>query len=433
MNCPICCETFTKSTRISIKCGFCDYNACRSCCQTYLLGESSPKCMNPKCGTQWSRKFLHDNFPKSFIVGPYKLHRENVLSERERALLPATQPHVETLMRKIQTANEIREIQDTIKQLKNRLLYLERREADQEEEQGIQGEIRERRQFIKPCGAPSCRGFLSTQWKCGMCETWACPDCHAIIGKSKDAPHTCDPNDVETAKMVEKETRPCPTCHVLIHKIDGCDQIWCTQCHTAFSYKSGAIETKVHNPHYYEWLRQTKGEVPRENHVDAVGGGCRRQLNRHETVRLIQNMGIEQKRIDDLTKMVRNIAHLREVELPKFVDNYENNNRDIRANYMMNKISEKEFKVLLQRAEKANNRRSEMRDVLELVATAGTDIIERVVHSSGDIQEIAALVSYANRMIMDIASVYGNSKPQEILGFTQKLRLRILDVNSLSL
>ena len=99
----------------------------------------------------------------------------------------------------------------------------------------------------------------------------------------------------------------------------------------------------------------------------------------------------------------------------------------------MNKISEKEFKVLLQRAEKANNRRSEMRDVLELVATAGTDIIERVVYSSGDIQEIAALVSYANRMIMDIASVYGNGKPQEILGFTQKLRLRILDVNSLSL
>ena len=32
--------------------------------------------------------------------------------------------------------------------------------------------------------------------------------------------------------------------------------MWCTQCHTAFSWKSGQIQTRVHNPHYYEWLRE---------------------------------------------------------------------------------------------------------------------------------------------------------------------------------
>jgi hypothetical protein len=57
----------------------------------------------------------------------------------------------------------------------------------------------ERRQFIKPCPADDCRGFLSSQWKCGTCNIWTCPDCHVIIGDSKDAPLTCDPNNVETA------------------------------------------------------------------------------------------------------------------------------------------------------------------------------------------------------------------------------------------
>ena len=51
----------------------------------------------------------------------------------------------------------------------------------------------------------------------------------------------------------------------MITKIDGCDQMWCVSCHTAFSWRTGqAASGIVHNPHFYEWQRrQGGGEAPR--------------------------------------------------------------------------------------------------------------------------------------------------------------------------
>jgi hypothetical protein len=40
--------------------------------------------------------------------------------------------------------------------------------------------------------------------------------------------------------------------------------MWCTQCRTAFSWITGNIETTVvHNPHYYQWMRETGQTIPR--------------------------------------------------------------------------------------------------------------------------------------------------------------------------
>jgi hypothetical protein len=80
----------------------------------------------------------------------------------------------------------------------------------------------------------------------------------------KDEGHVCNPDDVSSARLIREETKPCPTCTTRIYKIDGCDQMWCIECKTAFSWKSGEIVNgKIHNPHYYEYLRKTQGFVPR--------------------------------------------------------------------------------------------------------------------------------------------------------------------------
>jgi hypothetical protein len=143
--------------------------------------------------------------------------------------------------------------------------------------------VREVVRISRGCPAEGCRGFLSTSFNCGVCDAKVCQHCHEIIGAKGDtltqiadtvevhsssgqvSTHRCNPDAVETAKMLAKETRPCPTCKTLISKIDGCDQMWCTQCQTPFSWRTGQKEEgRVHNPHYYEWLRRTKGSVPRE-------------------------------------------------------------------------------------------------------------------------------------------------------------------------
>lgn len=146
----------------------------------------------------------------------------------------------------------------------------------------------ERVQILRGCPAEGCRGFLSVGGICGICDAKICLCCHEIVGKKGEAVeqlgelefriternqgagepttrmHRCDPASVETAKLLQKETRPCPKCKALIFKTDGCDQMWCTQCQTPFSWRTGRVEEgRVHNPHYYEWLRRTQGSVPR--------------------------------------------------------------------------------------------------------------------------------------------------------------------------
>jgi hypothetical protein len=389
--------------------------------------------MNSACGREWTRQFICETFPANFVNGPLKKHREDVILDRERALLPATQPYAEAIFRKNAIMVELNEINSQIRDLKRkkgllltRLYRVEQPEGAAYEGAADDGE-RTRKQFVKPCPVDDCRGFLSSQYKCGMCETWCCPDCHAIIGKSKTDAHTCDPNDVESVKALKSDTKPCPKCAVPIFKIDGCDQIWCTQCHIAFSFRTGAIESNIHNPHYYEWLRKTRGEVPR-NPLDIRDGvQCNgefrpgpiirefarileaqtaRPENEHQIPAII---GVSEK----VTHVTRNINHIQLVEIRP--QDYEEKNRDLRIRYLTKEIDEEKFKVLLQQAEKKHNKHTEIQNIYQLVITAAKDIIMRYLRFlqmnpySRDISildEIIGLVGYANECIFTIQHTY---------------------------
>ena len=76
MSCNICCDDYNKSTRSKICCQYCDFDVCRNCCETYILSETTPKCMNPDCAKEWSRKFLRENFTNVFLTSKYKEHLE---------------------------------------------------------------------------------------------------------------------------------------------------------------------------------------------------------------------------------------------------------------------------------------------------------------------------------------------------------------------
>ncbi len=56
--CQICAETFNKSSRLPLECPYCQFESCRTCCETYILSESDVKCMNPECGKIWTRKMI---------------------------------------------------------------------------------------------------------------------------------------------------------------------------------------------------------------------------------------------------------------------------------------------------------------------------------------------------------------------------------------
>jgi hypothetical protein len=237
-----------------------------------------------------------------------------------------------------------------------------------------------RREFVMKCADENCRGFLSSAYKCGTCEKWTCPDCLVIIGLEKDAEHTCNPDTVETAKAIKAETRPCPKCGTRISKIDGCDQMYCVVegCHTAFSWNTGHIVTgKIHNPHYYEWLKRTGGGIDRETGDIPCGG----LPHAHQIFDTIRNGDIPNNVKNTLYSTHRALNELIEYRLQEFPARPAAlANKDLNVRYLMNLVTEDEWKRQLELAEAKFQRRKEIGQILQTIATAGSDAMNQIVN-----------------------------------------------------
>lgn len=455
--CNCCAEKYNKSTRYSIACPYCNYESCKSCYEKYLLIENNPHCMNRECDREWSRKFLTDKFTQKFINNDYKKHREEVLFQSERALLPATQPLLERTIFLEQLKDERKNINDKIKEYRVEIQKLQLRLADnfrterefqQHQNAPIQNE--ERSKFVRSCPVENCRGYLNSQWNCGICKIWACSKCHEVKGLNKDVEHTCNPDNVATAELLKKDTKPCPGCGTGIFKIDGCDQMWCVDCHTAFSWRTGRIENNIHNPHYYEWLRRNSanGQIPR-NPGDVPGGHNQCRVLDNTVGRDISTVfgNISSDRItskltkfrDNAMKLVRGVIHLNLVEVGRFAYDYERNNQDLRIKYMRGQIDEDRFKVLIQQKNKQHDKNREIHNILTMFYGAASDIILRIhddlmrqrqncirekkpVSLKMDVpnrlmEEIDVLRKYTNDCFLEISQTY-KSKKYTIENFT---------------
>lgn len=445
--CQICIEKYNKTVRTRVLCPYCQFESCRACCKKYILNETVVKCMNNACVREWTREHIHERFPNSFVVKELKELRQHILFEQERALLPATQPIVEAQLRKEKLNDDVEIINKEIAELraKQQELYIQYR-AREREQGDTTSTTHKHNVFIRGCPDGECLGFLSSQWKCGICEKWTCPTCQEVKGLCRDVEHVCNPDSVATASLLSRDTKPCPNCRSGIFKIDGCDQMWCTQCHTAFSWRSGRIENAVHNPHYFEWLRRNGGEVPRNpldirnpcggahevthNTAVDIASIFRRIINGDTTYINNINMGRNAKEIRILIEHVKatnmyigrvceKIIHIRQVELPDYRGNHEMNNQFMRVRYMRKKITEEEFKINLQRQYTSTQKKAEMLNILQMVHDTCSDIVLRYrdeiktrdwKYSINTLSEIDGIISYANDCLGKMSKVYSSKQ-----------------------
>ena len=89
--CNICCENYNSSTRKCIVCLYCSFECCSMCSRTYILNEKVSTCMDNSCKKEWTRKFLVESFPKSFMNKEWKEMKKEKEVDIEKSLLPATQ------------------------------------------------------------------------------------------------------------------------------------------------------------------------------------------------------------------------------------------------------------------------------------------------------------------------------------------------------
>jgi ribosomal protein S27AE len=268
----------------------------------------------------------------------------------------------------------------------------------------------EKRQFVRACPVEDCRGFLSTVWKCGVCENWTCPECHEVKGVDKNAAHTCDPNNIATAQLLARDSRNCPKCAALIFKINGCDQMYCTQCHTAFSWRSGRIETgAIHNPHYYEYMR-ARGTLPR-NPGDVPCGGFPEW---RVVSSLLINYAAAEARI--IANAHRSWGHCQWALIPRFTTNAARDNRDLRIKYMIGDFDENEFKKKIQQREKAAQKKTDIRMVIEMYMAVLSDLFQSFVSTRDPLtltNSLTELREHVNGTFRSISKRYnGCSSPR---------------------
>ena len=289
-DCDVCCETFNKMDRIPVQCiNQCGLNVCRKCVDTFVVSNSpqEPVCM--KCKHVWTEEFLATQMTKVFMTKKLKPLLAQRMFEVEQMRFPETQ---ENMIRKREIARveplhdsartsyyiadkDVKRLVNTNNALMETIgpdiianAWENKREAYKrlttlKNELESLGKKSKKRisEYHMGCMREDCRGFLNSNWVCGLCELKSCKDCHEPF----DDGHECDPGKIETVKLLKKDSKPCPKCSCFITKITGCDHMWCTNCNTGFSWRTGQQidNSRQTNALYYQYMRDTQGQVPR--------------------------------------------------------------------------------------------------------------------------------------------------------------------------
>lgn len=465
--CMVCDETFNKSTRSKILCRACGSTCCKTCAREYITSTiKDAHCMN--CKAPWNRAFLVENLNKSFVDGKYKKIRKKVLFEREQARFPETMEHVERMKKRItyddmnkkinnlhtesvqlfaklndmKKTSELDSLDDEIDKQLSKIgkMIIERKELEfnrniLRKELKKEGILKERKvKFIHACPKEGCKGFLSTAWKCGVCDNWTCPHCFELKGKLKDNPnnpHQCKEENVKSAELIKKSTKNCPKCAVPIYKISGCDQMYCTECHIAFSWRTNEIETgTIHNPHYFQIQREMAEKMTAEvrhaleNNVNRnVCGPCGddNMPNVYLYQGVIEKMYGEKQisytQYNWLNSLYQQVTHLNGAIMEPMRRQCRGiqNQQNLRARFILSLISKDTFELELLQNDSIYSRNIACLQIYDLFITIFRECINKITHerSIESIKQTYAHInqisSYANTELARLSYIYGNS------------------------
>ena len=397
MSCQVCTDKFNK-IRKQVKCS-CDYECCTSCAKTYILSKSqNAHCMN--CNVAWNKEFLVNNLGHTFIVKEYQPFRANVLYERELSLLPEAHAFIDNEKRQMFIREEIRTLTARINMLKREFEALNNGTTDTAPVA--------RKEFIRQCPNTDCNGFLSKDLHCSLCGVDACGTCREI--KIADTEHVCNEDVVKTIQLLQKDTKECPSCASLIFKISGCSQMFCTSCHKVFDWNTLKIETGVvHNPHYFEWVRQN-GVDPRTLNV-----GCNRHITNYSVNTFLHRLrfiNVGNNEIAKYMNIFQRTIHIREVDMRTYQRDIRNN-IELRVKFLKKEIDIAHFKTQLRVREKRQEKNTEMYNILDMHTTCVSDLANTFINIDKNLidflklkTEIKQLTTYTQGHLLRISKVF---------------------------
>ena len=428
-NCSVCTETFNTTSRGRVECPQCKKDACRSCYRRYFTSRfQEPCCMH--CSVAFKMEHIHDAFPKSFWTNDYKKHMEKTLFSLEMSQCAATLPYIQmaadhdVASAELRTCHdEIVEITKVLKQKKIQELALQTR---------VRATEINTRLVVKPnahhcnvpCSTPQCRGFVTKDTpKCACCNQITCHRCHqtvehhqaiATLDDGADAPepagHVCTEDNIATVHELKRNAKQCPECRVYISKVDGCDQMFCVACHTAFSWNTGMrINGPIHNPHYFE-VRARLGNVGTAANLRPNQPGCDEFPSIHDLRREV-NHG---RRIepDEVELTYRYALHIRDDwRFTRFLGReYSfNTNLELRVDWMRKKLTDDQFRLILHRNDKRARFNAELQALYQMFANVVGGLFQNMVvqKNIGAYDDIIKLREYTMQNLGSIRARYG--------------------------
>ena len=391
--CSICIENFNKRSRKRVTCTKCLQDICTSCIKRYILDLNDvPQCMNCKCG--YTSDFLCQFFSNKFYNNELRESQVDLFYNMEKSKLVETAEEMEEEKQKQRVLNNILDKIDNCEDW----LEKDRLRAQYNELRYGKPKTKDRKKVRRCCPANDCRGFLNENWICGICENKTCSKCNCI--KLKE--HECNKDDVESYEAIKKDTRSCPTCGFGIFKISGCSQMYCTSCHTCFDWVTMRICTgAIHNPHYFEYMRQNKKHLPRQE--GDIPGTC---VSANSITQLKSRYEAE------FLEYFRFFNHLRAVDMVRYSSNIDQDElKFLRKQYLKKKIDESEWKKNLKRLLKKKEKNTEMNQILEMFCTAGGAILNNTRKETDELNmiELDNLKTYTNKQLEMLSKKFKNN------------------------
>lgn len=388
MECEVCCEALNKSSRKPIACWSCDIKVCKKCVLKFMQDTpANIRCMG--CNNNWSRQHLNSVMTKSFMSKEYRDHRESVLFDQQKSQMEATLPYVECAKRKRERNRELNELYDGLAETHRKIRRVT--SAIDDENRFFNNLVppssdkpeESTRQFSRGhCVVDTCNGLIDNTWKCSTCETPVCNRCMLQRGPN----HVCRTEDVESMRTIRADSKPCPSCGVRIHIYSGCNQAWCTQCNTAFNWRTMKLITSgfFHNPHYAEWEVANGGTGEPVSNFNGRGGAaaaaCVTYGDIHRRV-LTEFPTLDRHQAEQVSHRMRGFLgaanHILDHNTDRRTEETLVKLRKLRVDYLMNESSEEEFKISTQRVDKAAEKRVELASVFEMYGEVSRDTLAK--------------------------------------------------------
>lgn len=440
-NCNVCVENFNKNTRKKVECPNCNYVCCSACTEKYFVSSGyEPQCMS--CNRLWDMEFLHKTHNNASQKRIRELHKQK-LYNAEMSLLPDTQEYAKLyrelpLLKKRNTEmyKDITAMNDRYqhndpdnitralwnKELASvkydKVCCSERMHDIEQVLSGVRdtlsvgsmksvSPIITKKEYVKKCVNESCKGFVDKSTHvCGICDTKICKDCLNELLED----HECLEDDIATAKLIMKDSKPCPECGIPIHKINGCNHMFCTQCNTPFDWRTLEIHKNGNsNPHYYQWMNESGGNQEGNQHDP-----CNREYEMHNLVTSKTYKSAPKEQKDKIMSFMRIFEHIYHFDNPEYLSNeiLIRRNRYMRTRYLVNELSEARMKTLLMKQYKRNEFNLHMNQLASLIWDVRRDFIRKFRDSNTQefqqvYLELDTFTKYVNTSYAHLHDIFG--------------------------